>query len=398
MRVYFDARMIDHPGIGRYIKCLLPCLYRNRELNLYLLGNRDKIKKSLGIDKDVIDFDYPIYSIQEQAGFLKLKKIIGNNILHVPHYNVPILATFNLVVTIHDIIHILYPQGAKSKFASTYMKFMVKKALSSAKQVICVSNSTKNAIEERLLRPVPEGRSGEWHNVRDGEGSSTKLHVIYEGIDEVFKKIDDKDALRGIKEKYRLPDKFILYVGSIRRHKNIAALLKIFEQFNKKVPHIWLVMVGRYSQPIDLNSKNVLYLGEVASDADLAGIYNQASCLFNLSLYEGFGLTILEAQMCGLPVVCSDIPPHKEIGQDAVIAVNVSYIDQIYESLYNILFDDGMRKALILKGINNARRFDWQTTADNTVDLYKKVDNESSDSSRLAIVHAGRGENPQCLL
>jgi glycosyltransferase involved in cell wall biosynthesis len=182
-------------------------------------------------------------------------------------------------------------------------------------------------------------------------------------------------------------------LNRIRRHKNINALLDSFEQFNRKAPGIWLVMVGRHGQRIELNRKNVLYLGEVASDADLAGIYNQACCLFNLSLYEGFGLTILEAQKCGLPIVCSDIPPHREIGGEGIAAVNVSYIDQIDEVLYKIVFNNDLRNMLISKGAENTARFDWHSTAKNTIELYQKVVNEGSNSSRLAAGHAGRGKD-----
>ncbi|MDP2929338.1 MAG: glycosyltransferase family 1 protein [Candidatus Omnitrophota bacterium] len=212
--------------------------------------------------------------------------------------------------------------------------------------------------------------------------------------------MDDLAYLNSVKEKYRLPDTFILYVGSIRRHKNIGALLDSFSQFKKKMPQSQLVMVGRRSQEIDINRDGVLYLGEIESDKELAAIYNLASCLFNLSLYEGFGLTILEAQKCGLPVICSDIPVHKEIGGCGIVAVSASNrtIDQICQSLYNILSDRLMRESLISVGLKNADRFGWHKTAQNTIDLYRKINNESSDSSRLASGNAGRGKDPQRLL
>ncbi|MCX5667121.1 MAG: glycosyltransferase family 1 protein [Candidatus Omnitrophica bacterium] len=381
-KIFFDARMIDHPGIGRYIRCLLPLMAEDKTLELVLLGNRAKIKKFLGVEKNIIDFDYPIYSIQEQLGFLRLKKEIASAaeftpnpcgsgrprndvILHIPHYNIPVLAKFNLVATIHDIIHIAYPEGASGRLAPLYMKFMLKRILKSAKAVICVSRATKDEIEKRCMDS----------RFRGNDNATTKLHVIYEGVDKTFTKITDLTYLKNIKEKYKLPDKFILYVGSIRRHKNIGALLDSFSQFKKRVPEACLIMVGRLSQDIDIKRDGVIYLGEIESDKELAAVYNLASCLFNLSLYEGFGLTILEAQKCGLPVVCSDIAVHKEIGGDGIAAVEASYIDQICDNLYNILFNRGMRESLILRGLKNADRFDWRKTAQNTIDLYRKIDN-----------------------
>ncbi len=422
MKVYFDARMIDHPGIGRYIRCILPLIIQDKAVNMHLLGNRGKIKKLLAIEKNVIDFDYPIYSVQEQVGFLKLKREIAsarrlrrrprndgeeksNYILHVPHYNIPVLAKFNLVVTIHDIIHILYPEGASGHLAPLYMRFMMRRIVKSARAVICVSQATKDEIEKRFVKKEWLDTPPRWEPIKllahRGGGSlrlSPFFKVIYEGIDKAFVEINDLAYLRSVKEKYKLPDKFILYVGSIRRHKNIKALLDAFSSFKKRVPETHLVMVGRLSQDIDIKRNGVTYLGEIESDKELAAIYNLASCLFNLSLYEGFGLTILEAQKCGLPVVCSDIAVHKEIGGNGIVAVRASYIDQICDNLYNILSNKAIRESLMLRGLKNADRFDWIKTAQNTIDLYRKVGNEGSDSSRLAYRNAGRRKNPQCLL
>ncbi len=398
-KIYFDARMIDHPGIGRYIKCLLPFLVEDKELDLHVLGNKEKIKKFLGIESGVINFDYPIYSLQEQFGFIKLKKIVKNNILHVPHYNIPVLAKFNLVVTIHDLIHILYPAGASGRLAPLYMKFMMSRIVKTAKGIICVSGSTKKSIEKMFQK--------KWDSPNQCDigvmGQSlffpgATMEVIYEGVDKAFGKINDATYLKSIKDKYKLPDKFILYVGSIRRHKNISTLLSVFGCFRKKNADVNLVMVGRYGQDIDITKDGVIYLGEIESDKELAAIYNLASCLFNLSLYEGFGLTILEAQACGLPVVCSDIPVHREIGGEGILPVKASYIDQIDENLYNVMFNNNIRDTLIAKGLENTKRFNWPDTAKRTLELYKIVYDESSDSSRLAPGHEGRGKNPKCFL
>jgi glycosyltransferase involved in cell wall biosynthesis len=389
MKVYFDARMIDHPGIGRYIRCLLPLMVEDGSLDIVLLGNREKIKKFLGAGGDVIDFDYPIYSFQEQLGFWRLKKTIGNDVLHIPHYNIPMLAKFNLVATVHDLIHIVYPEGASGRLAPAYMRFMMSRILKIAKAVICVSQSTKNEIGKRFSQK-------KWDSHLRGQ--SLFFPVIYEGIDKTFVKITDMAYLKSVKEKYSLPDKFVLYVGSIRKHKNIKVLLNAFDNFRRKNAGISMVMVGRSNQGIDIKRDGVIYLGELASDKELVAAYNLASCLFNLSLYEGFGLTILEAQKCGLPIVCSGIPVHKEIAGEGAAFVNPSYIDQIYENLYNILFNNDTRKALISNGLENVKRFDWNSTARETIEVYRKISNEGSDSSRLAVRNAGRGKDPKCFL
>jgi glycosyltransferase involved in cell wall biosynthesis len=357
MKIFFDARMITHPGIGRYIRCLLGELKKYRDLELNILGDRTLVEKHLGIKENIVDFTYPIYSVQEQLGFLKFKKLIKENILHVPHYNIPVLTEFNLIVTLHDLIHIIYPKGASKRFASLYMRFMMERALKSAKRVICVSNSTKDAIEK----------------IYGLKSSNTT--VIYEGVDEKFSKIKENDYLKSIKDKYKLPDKFILYVGSIRKHKNIHVLLESFSRLAKRMPDVRLVIVGRRSHSFDFKKDNIIYLGEIPDDRELVGIYSLASVFCNLSLLEGFGLTILEAQKCAIPVVCSNINVHREIGGKGILAVSLSNVDQIEEALYNVLTDTSLKDSLIAKGLENITKFSWVFTAERTLEIYKELTN-----------------------
>lgn len=353
MKVFFDARMIGHPGIGRYIRCLLSEFKKVKDFELNLLGERKIIEGYPDINGNIVDFSYPIYSMQEQIGFLRLKKTLGSSILHIPHYNIPVLAKFNLVVTIHDLIHIVYPHGASKKFASIYMKVMIERALKRAEKVICVSNTTRKSLEEIYGL------------------KNLNIDVIYEGVEKSFFPIKDKHYLLQIKEKYKLPDKFILYVGSIRRHKNIDMLLKVLSQLKNKMPDIYLVLVGRFSHALDLNQKNVLYLGEIPQDQELAAIYNLDACFCNFSFHEGFGLTILEAQKCGIPVVCSNIATHTETGGEGILAVNPTDVDQIEEVLYNVLTNNILRENLINKGLTNVERFSWSLAAEKTIEIYK---------------------------
>jgi glycosyltransferase involved in cell wall biosynthesis len=353
MKVFFDARMIGHPGIGRYIKSLLRQILQSQEVELNILGDRELIESFLGPQKNIIYFNFPIYSIGEQFGFKMLKSTVKDNILHIPHYNIPITAKFKLVATIHDLNHILYPAGASSKLAPWYMKFMMQKVSKRAKKIIFVSNFTKECFTN--LFPIQEQRA----------------EVIPEGADDNFCKIEDNNYLEEMRAKYGLPLKFILYVGSIRRHKNIDTLLKVFEKIKVKIPDLFLVLVGKFSHQISLVRKGVLYLGEVPRDKELSAIYNLAQCFCNLSFQEGFGLTILEAQKCGTPVVCSDIITHKETGEKGILTTNPTDIDQIQGVLYNVLTDNKLRNTLIQKGFENVQRFRWQDTADKTMDVYR---------------------------
>lgn len=347
--------MITHPGIGRYIKSIIPALMRqNRGLELVLLGDKAVIEKLLGFETDVIDFNYPIYSIQEQIGFLRIKKIIGANLFHVPHYNVPFLARFNLIVTIHDIIHITYPQGASNRLASFYMHLALRRAIACAKKIICVSAATEKSIQQFFRTKVYQ------------------LEVIGEGVSDFFSLTPDITQLQYIKNKYNLPDKFILYVGSIRKHKNITSLVSAFLELKKTIPALTLVLVGRSSQGLRIKEESVIYLGEI-SDEDLACVYNLASVLCNVSLYEGFNLTILEAQKCKLPVVCSDIPTHRETAGLSATFVPATGVDQIKEALYNVITKNDLKTSLVNAGLANVARFDWNLAASKTFEVYKNA-------------------------
>lgn len=356
MKVFFDCRMITHPGIGRYIKCLLPQLARSNEVELCLLGNSAKIKAELGgIRGEIIDFDYPIYSLQEQFGFFKLRKAVDNNILHVPHYNVPLKGNFKLVATIHDLIHILYPRGASNLLAPLYMRSMLRKCAQRAKRIICVSYETKRLLRATLSPELP-------------------AEVIYEGVDNRFGANNDPAFLEQLSKKYSLPKNFILYVGSIRKHKNISGLLQVFSELRKKRKDIFLVIVGRLSQKLEVKGEGVIFLGEVMDDLELAGIYNLAYVFCNLSLHEGFGLTIVEAQASLLPVICSKIPVHLEIGGAGIAAVDPTDVEQAMATIEKILDNHTLRQELVHKGLENVKRFSWEKTAQETLKVYKGIE------------------------
>jgi len=353
--VFFDARMITHPGIGRYIRSLLPLLHKSSDVRVTVLGQRQEIKKFLGGDAEVIDFTPPIYSAQEQIGYKRIAKKIAKGILHIPHYNIPFFADSNLVATLHDLIHVQYPQGARSRLAAPYMRWMVARMVKNARRIVCVSHATEKCLSELFSVDL------------------SKVSVIHEGVAREFSRINDFAYLTKIKEKYNLPEKFILYVGSIRKHKNIDMLLDAFGLLRKRMPELCLVLVGRVAYSGNLKREGVIVLEDTFNDRDLCAIYNLATCFCNLSLYEGFGLTILEAQKCGTPVVCSGILPHREVGGRGILPVAPHNIDQIAESLYNVLHQDRIRSELVQEGFENTERFSWIDTAQATTQIYQEI-------------------------
>jgi glycosyltransferase involved in cell wall biosynthesis len=360
MRIGFDARMIGHPGIGRYIKSLLPEMIRqSKEDEFVLFGDVDALEEMLPRDMGrIVKWDARIYSAREQI-FSPYNEA-GLDVLHVPHFNVPLGYKGKMVVTIHDLIYLLFPESVPSPVARIYASFMIRQALKKANKVISVSEHTQSD----LLRIY-------------GKEFAPKIDVVSEAGGRDFHRIDDKTRIADVRSRYRLDRNIILYVGSVKPHKNVGTLLKVFELLRTwDIPH-QLVVCGRWDKKEDelkdmLKGRYVRYLGEVPS-RDLAVLYSIADVLVHLSLYEGFGLTILEAMQCGTPVVCSENSSLPEVVGDAAFMVPPTDVKKAADIIYNILMNRELAEGLIEKGIERSREFSWAKAAKETLEIYRAV-------------------------
>jgi len=160
----------------------------------------------------------------------------------------------------------------------------------------------------------------------------------------------------------------------VRRHKNISVLLRAFREIRKGIAGLGLVIVGRPGNFGEIKpGGGVIHLKSLDDDYELAGIYNLSSVFCSLSLYEGFGLTVLEAQRCGVPVVCSDIPAHLEVGGAGIMPVCAYDVDRVVQALYNVSENAKIRSGLIAAGFDNVSRFSWDLAAAETVKVYESL-------------------------
>ncbi|MFH1664553.1 MAG: glycosyltransferase family 1 protein [Candidatus Omnitrophota bacterium] len=360
MRIGFDARMITHPGIGRYIKSLLPEMIRQAGGDEFVIfGDQKELVNIAGAgNARIVEWNAPIYSLQEQV-FLPYrgKKL---DILHVPHFNVPVSYRGKMVVTIHDLIYLLFPGAGRFGLAKHYAGFMAGKALEKADKIITVSKHT----EKDLLGMYGGQYAG-------------KVEVIHEAADRMFRQITDKTRSADVQCRHRLSDRIILYVGSIKAHKNVQTLLKVFTLLKKwGAPH-QLVICGRWDKKQDMLKAEMIdsgirYLGEVSTD-DLIVLYNIADVLVHLSFYEGFGLTALEAMQCGTPVIVSDSSSLPEVAGEAACSVSPHNVEQIADTVYNVLVNAHLREGMIERGLKHVKQFSWEETARRTLEVYRKV-------------------------
>lgn len=355
MKIAFDARMITHPGIGRYISNLLAAILKQGPGNQFILYGDPK---ELGAFRDmgIMKYTSPIYGLRECL-FSPLNDR-DSDLVHVPHFNVPFKPLENLVVTVHDLIHLKLPR-AFTFFKAMAVRPVILNGLRNAKKIIAVSENTKTDILE-LLPDVEE-----------------KIKVIYEAADPVFRRIEDKNKAGEVRKKYNLPDDIILYVGSLKRHKNIERLVDCYTDLRFKGIRHRLVIIGRYS-PREaqilkkIESTDARYLGEIPTE-DLVAIYNLASLLVIPSLYEGFGLPALEAMACGLPVVASSASSLPEAVGDAGLLFDPLNTEEMADKIHSLLSDDQLRQSLIAKGLERAAAFSWERAASETLKVYEEV-------------------------
>lgn len=351
MKVAIDARMVNMSGIGTYIQHLL-----DSDMYDIILGKEEELEK-YNI-KNFISFDSKIYGLKEQLKFpyRKLKKL-KPDILHIPHYNIPIFYKGKMVVTIHDLTHLIHTEFLPNKFAFFYAKFMIWLALKKSEKVITVSENTKKDILERY-KIDPD-----------------KIEVIYNAAGEEFKKKEKVD-IEYLYEKYSIPKnkKVIMYVGNLKPHKNLERLLQAFAKMDNK--NVVLILVGkafkRYSElesmeeKLEISSK-VIHTGMV-EQKELVDLYNLADLFVFPSLYEGFGIPVLEALACDTPVVCSNTSSLPEVGGNVVDYFDPLNIEDI---------KDKIEKNLVQKNKidykSHLKKFSWEKNIEKTKEIYENL-------------------------
>ncbi len=367
LRIAIDARKLYDYGIGTYVRNVLKELARQDTTNEYVLichPDHCGIAKDLGPNfHGVADRSRP-YSAAEQITVpidLRRHKV---DLFHEPHYVLPPLVPCRAVVTIHDCIHLRFPQYLPNKLAHAYARTFLWTATHQADRVITVSEASKRDILQYFRIP-PE-----------------KIEVIYNGIDERFWTPPPEDAIDLVRQRYQLTDPFVLYAGNIRPHKNLERLITAFDLLRRdEFDGLKLLIIGdEISKYATLRRavhrhklhKHVRFLGFVA-DHTLAALYRLAAVFVFPSLYEGFGLPPLEAMASGTPVVTSNVSSLPEVAGDAALLVDPYDEEAIAGALRMVLTDDVLRADLRARGLARAREFSWARSVQRVREIYAEV-------------------------
>jgi glycosyltransferase involved in cell wall biosynthesis len=367
MRVAIDARKLHDFGIGTYIRNLLRHLARIDDRNEYvLLCHQDDldIASSLGPNFRTVLEPSPNYSVREQLHVPLLLRRERPDVYHAPHYVLPPAVTCSSVVTIHDCIHLMFPQYLPSRMAYAYARSVMWAAARRAQLIITVSEASKRDILH-FFNVAPE-----------------KVVVVHNAIDERFLVPPPDIELARVRERYQLQHGFILYAGNIKPHKNLVRLIEAFSQIRQgPFQELKLLIIGdqisklpalrRAVHQLKLH-KHVRFLGYIP-DETLAVLYRSAEVFVFPSLYEGFGLPPLEAMASGTPVVTSNTSSMPEVTGGAAVLVDPYDVGSIVDGVRRVLTDASLAAELRRKGPLRAREFSWARSVAKTRELYEAV-------------------------
>ncbi len=312
------------------------------------------------------------YPTWEQFALPKAAKAEGCDMLHCTSNTAPLNPGIPLIITLHDIIYMesisLFKKGgtAYQKFGNMYRRFVVPRVMKKSDKIITVSEFEKNRIREFFGFPPDDDR----------------LVAIYNGVSEHFRKIEDEKELQRVKELYKLPDRFLFFLGNTDPKKNTKGTLKAFSDYLKKTgDDMYLVMLDFEQSELekllteigDKELINRIILTGYVVNTDLPAIYNLCKVFLYPSLRESFGIPMLEAMRCGAPVITSNTSSMPEVSGGAAHIIDPFKPEEITEGIIKILSDDAYRNKLIEKGFRQSAKFSWKNMAKKVLELYKTV-------------------------
>ncbi|MCK4348112.1 MAG: glycosyltransferase family 4 protein [Thermoplasmatales archaeon] len=374
---HFESKI--RQGTHTYISELVDAISRTDKQNDYFLLNADYNGSEYSQQsKKIIKKSIASNSTRKNVLYGYRKIVIENrlDILHT-NYVAPFWVPCKRLVTMHDILYLSHRRFFPA-FHRVQLSILTPFTLRSADKIITVSEYTKDEIVSNFgIDP-------------------SKIAVTLEAASTDFVRInvkDREDVVKQIMGKYRIQNDFVFFVGRFAPIKNISRMLRVVSEYNKEAKSkVSFVLAGDHdpvypdtqiSRHMEMfKRENQLVVLKNLPKKDLVQLYNAAKTLFFVTYGEGFGLPILEAMSCGLPVVTSNVTSCPEVAGDAAILVNPSDDREIFDALTAVLKNDGLRKKMIDKGLKRASLFSWDKCAVQTIKTYQSLFT-SEDSKKL---------------
>ncbi len=372
--VAFDARYVNdrYHGIGRHAYNLLEALtrldperrylayyypgYRNTRFNMEALGERANVElRPLGL---------PLYLPVEQLVWPTLLARKQVDLFHSPYVVLPLLTRIRSVMTVHDLIFEHHPEYRPRGYLQRFYRITMQSGIRRAERVLTVSEFTGHDIQA-------------YYGV-----NHASIQVIGNAVDAAFQRENDPARLAAVRERYGLPERFVLTVGAGRPHKNIETLVEAFSRLDPSLAPALVIggepdprfpdSVGTRIHAYGIENR-VVRTGMIGEN-DLRAVYSLADVFVFPSLIEGFGLPPLEAMACGTPVLASATGAIAEAVGDAALTFDARDPEQLASALKRLLTDAAMRGTLSRRGLERVRAFTWERVAGETLKAYASIE------------------------
>lgn len=378
MRIVIDARHARDFGIGSYIRNLVQALARLDSANNYfLVVSPEALPDFAGLPSHFKTLPYPRRDTDpfDQLAFPLFLRRLSADLVHIPLNVVSPVMIKPYVVTVHDLSCLMFEQP-RSRWRS-YRLFQFRRGLQRAAKIIVVSAATRRNLEE--LFSLPPERIRQVYNAPDPR--------FFDDQPSAAGPADHSPELRRTLERYQIHYPFLLYAGAILPQKNIPRLVEAFAVVRGELEShpiyrdLRLIIIGdeisKYPAVrravIQTRVENaVRFLGFVPFET-LRAFYEAAAAFVFPSLYEGFGLPPLEAMSRGTPVVASNVSSLPEVVGDAAVLVNPDNVFDIARGIREVLINEDLRRSLIRKGFEQARRFSWDATGCEVLEVYREA-------------------------
>ena len=374
MKIAIDVRTVlpNRSGVGNYVLHLIQNLRQvDPESTYYFLAQKKNISLLGHLAREQNPFltlfsheNHPLGDIWEHfiLPLQLMKKEI--DVFHGPASLIPFRKNhYKLVVTIHDLVAFLFPETIPLKYGA-YMRYLLRQAVKKADKIIAVSYHTQQDLV-KIMKVPPE-----------------KIVVIHEAPSPIFRPVNPKEIWPCLKTRYGVDRKFIYHLGNIEPRKNLIVLLEAFTLVCRELGDEYQLVVsgqkGWLIRSLSQFLKNypvrdqVLFTGYVPME-DLPFFMNGADLFVFPSLYEGFGLPVLEAMSCGTPVISSNRSSIPEIVGSAAILIDPTDIQDLAGKMIALLKNPEEHKRLSLAGLEQSARFSWLEAARKTLDVYRAV-------------------------
>jgi glycosyltransferase involved in cell wall biosynthesis len=367
-----DIRRAGGFGVGIYTKNLVQSLARVGPQHRYvLIGGQENFRYigPLGPNFRLETYERRYDSLRSHWDYGFLLRRLGLDVFHMPHRWVPLTTPRPYVATLHDLNYVLFPLEEGSHAFDRARYWALRRGLQKAAKIIAVSQATKRDAVTHLNLP------------------ESKFRVIYDAVDEnIALPVTDAQRKETL-QRYSINEPFVLYAGRIQIHKNVPRLIEAFAYLKAQLENHWkyhnlkLIVIGddinrfpsvRHAMMRSRMQDSIRFLGFVPLET-LRVFYDQATAFLFPSLYEGFGMPPLEAMVHGTPVVTSAASSLPEAVGDAAELVNPEKVFDIARGLRKVLLDDGYRAELRRRGFEQVKKFSWDRSAREVLEVYQSV-------------------------